>query len=692
MNYLLQQFIIIIVALLAGSAVAYWFYFKSGRQQFRKKIKIILFVLRTLSIGALIVLLLNPKIVYTTQSSEKPSILIAIDNSQSIKHLSDTLTLRRSITELEEQIVKLKERYEVKKITFGSTVCDTCKIDFSEPETNLSAIFDYIDLNMQINPPKALVILSDGINNIGTSPLDHSGAANTFSLFSVIMGDTTQHPDYWISNVRTNPRAFVNSKFPVEIDIKRTTRNSANATIVISEKGKEIKRQTVTFSEDERHIRANIPVTAKNKGLFKYNIQLEANNTERNTDNNRTAFVVEVIESGKKALLLYKAPTPDIAIIKQSFALSPAYRLDVIQIDKFDGNFDSYDFAIFVQLPTGDFETDNHVVEYMQKKRPAWFIATTATDMAMLNHFNLGWHFNQASRKLDLAYPLINTNFSYFKFSPELEQIVDKLPPLYCPFGTWTINSNTEIALRQRIGTIETSNPLLLTTLVETQRIALLVGEGVWRWNIYLNRILGNAGSVNDMIMQIAQFLSSQPMSEPFKLQVNQLWQTNSNVQVEAYAYNINYQMVNDYPVELEIAGEDGEKHHFTMQPFEQYYKIQTGSLSAGIYSVTGHYKTDSITYTDKKSFIVSDINIEKLASTPNVELMQALASNQPDKSIFQDKIQDLAEKINLQTDPKPIIKTKSMASDVILFIFILFFIIFCATFEWFLRKYFGQL
>ena len=691
MNYLLQQFFVIIISLILGGIIAYWFYFKSGKQQFNKKTKIILFLLRTLSISALIFLLFNPKIIYTSKHNEKPSLLIAIDNTQSIKYLSDSLMLDNSMIELDNQIVELQKYYNVEKITFGSTICDTCKIDFSESETNISAIFDYINLNMQINPPKGLIILSDGIYNAGSPPLARN-EINSLPIFSVIMGDTTQYPDYWISNVRVNPIAFVNSNFPVEIDIARTTIDLNNLTVIIYNKGKEVKRQTVTFGENERHIRVDMSIAAKNMGIFQYDVHIEPNLTEQNKDNNQTTFVIEVIESDKKALLLYKAPTPDIAVIKRSFSLSPAYQLEVIQSDDFSGDFESYDFVIFVQLPMGDFKTDNYVVEYMRKKRPVWFITGTHTDMSMLNHMNLGWYFNKTSSKLDLAYPVINPSFSYFKFLPEFEQIVDKLPPLYCPFGIWTINNNVEIALKQRIGSIETNNPLLLTTFNGTQRVALLVGEGIWRWNMYLNRVLGTSGSMNDLVLQIAQFLSTQPMTEPFKLNVNQIWQKNSNINIEAYAYNINYQLVNNHSVELVITNQNGEKNNFTMQPFEQYYKAQIGSLPVGVYSVSGFYNTDSIVYTDKKSFIVSDMNIEKLASTPHVELMEALSGYRSDRILFQNDMQSLAQNIVKQIDDKPVVMTTSIASDVILFLSVLFFIVFCATFEWFLRKYYGQL
>jgi hypothetical protein len=391
-------------------------------------------------------------------------------------------------------------------------------------------------------------------------------------------------------------------------------------------------------------------------------------------------------------LLLYKAPTPDIAIIRQSFAASHAYKLDIIQADIFSGDFTPYDFVIFVQLPTGDFKTDNYVVEYLKKNLPAWFLTGTKTDMAMLNHFNLGWFFNKTSNKLDLAYPVINQSFSYFKPVPELEQLIDKLPPLYTSFGTWTINNNVEVAIKQRIGTVETNNPLLLTSIKGSQRIALLTGEGLWRWNMYFNRVLGNSNSVNELVMQIAQFLSSKPMSAPFRLKVNQVWQKNNNITIEAYAYNLNYQLINDNDVEIVITDQFDKKNQFLMRPFDRHYKSQIGTLPTGVYSVTGFYKTDSITYTDKKSFIVSDINIEKMASSPQVDLLKALSGNRDDRLFFQDNIQNLAKEVIKQIDSKPTTVTKSIASDTILFISILIFIVLCATFEWILRKYYGQL
>ena len=691
MNHYLQIIFIILFSLLVGGVISYWYYYKSVKQQFEKKTKALLFILRALIITALVFLLFNPKIIYTTKTDIKPSLLIAVDNSQSIKYLNDSTDLYSSIQELEKQTLELQKRFNIRQITFGTIVCDTCEIDFSESETNISEIFDYINYSMQFNSPKGIILLSDGNYNKGEPPLNRN-EIKYLPVFSVVMGDTTKYPDFWISNIKVNPVAFKNSNFPVEIDIFRTTSNNTNVTINILNKGKIVKTQTVRFEENELRTKINILLQANEQGIQQYDLVLETNILEHNQDNNKASFVVEIIDSDKKALLLYKAPTPDIAIIRQSFETTPAFKLDVIQADNFSGDFTPYNFVIFVQIPTGDFKTDRFAVDYMKKNLPVWFLLGTKTDVTMLNHFNLGWFFNKTSNKLDLAYPIINQNFSYFKFLPEFELMIEKLPPLYVPFGTWKINNNVDVAINQRIGTVETNNPLLLTAIKGSQRIVLLTGEGLWRWNMYLRRVIGNSNSINELIMQVAQFLSSKTISSPFRLKVNQVWQKNNNISIEGYAYNLNYQLINNNNVEIVVTDQFDKKTQLQMSPVNNYYKAQIGSLPVGVYSVTGFYKTDSITYTDKKSFIVSDLNIEKMVSSPQVEVLRAISGYNEERLFYQNNLQNLAKEVIKQIDSKPSTITKSIASDTIMFISILVFIVFCATVEWLVRKYFGQL
>jgi hypothetical protein len=116
------------------------------------------------------------------------------------------------------------------------------------------------------------------------------------------------------------------------------------------------------------------------------------------------------------------------------------------------------------------------------------------------------------------------------------------------------------------------------------------------------------------------------------------------------------------------------------------------GALPVGVYSATGIYKTDSITYTDKKTFAVTDLNIEKLASVPDISLLRSITGNIEDRLLYTNQVDELAQRVTSTTDAKPRFTTTRTVSDIIVFTFILFLIAICTTFEWFLRKYHGQL
>jgi hypothetical protein len=378
--------------------------------------------------------------------------------------------------------------------------------------------------------------------------------------------------------------------------------------------------------------------------------------------------------------------------LRQSIEKSQAYKLDIQHTNTFNGNFNPYSVIIFMHLPTGDFNADRFVVEALKQNRSVWFFLGSQTNMTMLNQLNLGWHFNRSGKKLDLVYPAVNQSFNYFTTPPVFSTVINNLPPLYAQFGRWSVTNPSENVLVQRVGTVETGNPLLLTSMAGNRRLAVLTGEGIWRWGMYMGRTYGNPSAVYDLIHQVVQFLSVKPMASPFKLQMKSIWPKTSDVFADAYVYNINYQLVNDKKVELVVESEENKKLNFTMRPHDQFYRTNMGALPVGVYSATGYYKTDSVTYTDKKTFAVADLNIEKLASTPDVALLKSISENNANRLIYNSEIDVLSERITQEIDAKPRYISNRTISDVIVFTLLLFLIAICTTFEWFLRKYHGQL
>ncbi len=109
-----------IPCLLLGIAYAMLLYFHEKSHDFKKITIRLLFSLRTLAIFLIAFLLLSPLVMTRSRTVEKPLIIVAQDNSQSIVFCKDSSNIRSNyVDELTQLVSKLENDYEVKTFTFG---------------------------------------------------------------------------------------------------------------------------------------------------------------------------------------------------------------------------------------------------------------------------------------------------------------------------------------------------------------------------------------------------------------------------------------------------------------------------------------------------------------------------------------------------------------------------------------------
>ena len=89
------------LALLAGLAAAAVLYVRNKKQHYGKALNAILFALRTLIVGLVVLLLFNPLIRQKFSSVKTPTLILAHDNSSSVVLCKDSAfyktTIRRSL-------------------------------------------------------------------------------------------------------------------------------------------------------------------------------------------------------------------------------------------------------------------------------------------------------------------------------------------------------------------------------------------------------------------------------------------------------------------------------------------------------------------------------------------------------------------------------------------------------------------
>jgi hypothetical protein len=152
-------------------------------------------------------LLLNPKYKSEISTIEKPIVIIAKDNSESIKN---------DITNELKSLAELLDEFEVYFYSFSDDIYTDINKKFDGLETNYSKFFSSIKNQFENRNIAALILASDGCYNAGLNP---EYINFDFPVYSVALGDTNFYEDIRIDNVINNEVAFFGNRFPIEISL-----------------------------------------------------------------------------------------------------------------------------------------------------------------------------------------------------------------------------------------------------------------------------------------------------------------------------------------------------------------------------------------------------------------------------------------------------------------------------------------
>ena len=142
----------------------------------RNNIKWYLAILRFITIFLLLLLLVNPKFDKDLVKNIKPTLVLAVDNSQSIKYLNKDSLSKFSVQTLLGSS-ELSEKFEIIAYTFGEHLNQSSVVNFDEEKTNINKALQDIQaiFESQISP---IVLISDGNQTIGTNYVNKSKKIN----------------------------------------------------------------------------------------------------------------------------------------------------------------------------------------------------------------------------------------------------------------------------------------------------------------------------------------------------------------------------------------------------------------------------------------------------------------------------------------------------------------------------------
>ncbi len=672
-------FILLCIAI--GLSYGYLLYSKV-QTLWSKQINYTLAALRVVLVTILVYLLFGPVIRYYENSKEKPTILIHVDNSASLKLISDSTQRLQWISTLE----KISSELNAEGI-------DTRFHSFNGAEALNNITFNHLtsNLNSLLQEPKqeesgknivASILLSDGIYNLGMNP---SIPPSATAIYTIGIGDTSDQKDVRLLSAIHNKLAFKGNEFPIIAEIAQKGFSNASATVQLKQKGKVLESKKITFNKSETQSPVEFKTSSDVIGIQHYVVEVVPLNGEFTIENNSQHVYIDIVDNKQKVLIAAPSAHPDIKAIQAALSPKENVEISVFIPGITEYKADNYSLIILHHFPDG---TNNNKKEFdaiVNSKIPKWYIVSNQTSIPYFNQTNPLMQINVRSTQKDLIFGDVNSSFDRFIMPAGIQELLLSAPPLQCHFGDYKLKQDGVTILYQRVGRVTTTKPLLS---ISTNRDAMvLAGEGIWQWRLHNQLAQQNTNTFDEFIQKCVQYMSSQNDKRKFRVYptINDL-QSGERLFFEAELYNDIMERIYGSDITLQIKNESGKVFNYSFATSVGNNRFEVKGLTDGVYHYTASTTLNGKVEKSIGEFIIRKTSLEAQSIKADFNLLRTISNKSNGRFYFIDQADALIADIKNKKF-KTIIRSKESLNEIINLPWILFLLIALVSGEWIVRK-----
>jgi len=676
--------------LLGGTYSALLYWKDKSIQEMGIGLRRFLATLRFLLVSFLAFLLLGPLMKIIFRQVEKPIIVIAQDNSESVIIGRDSISIQGYKNNLDDLISSLSTNYEVQTYSFGENTSEGIDYEFNEKRTDLSAFFaDFITLYSNRNVG-AVIFASDGIYNRGINPLYSQDASKIdVPIYTIALGDTSVKRDIVVEKVAHNRLAYLGNKFPLEVMMKAKQCGGESVQLDVTRNGKKVHFEKIEIKGTSYLNTIPIQIEAKETGIQHYRISISTVENEVSNVNNVKDIYIDVLDSRQKIILLGNSPHPDIGALREAIASNENYEVEVELISSIAQNkeFESYNLVILHQLPAKGKKGAVILKSILGSSVPVLFILGPQSDIATFNSYKAGLSISGSKNKINEVQPVHNDQFSLFTLGEDISAGINDWPPLSAPFGNYKAAVGTEVLLNQKIGMVVTKLPMVIFSGNTENKRAIITGEGIWKWRLHNYSVSNSHKNFNKLIGKMVQFLSLKVDKSQFKVFGENNFFENEPIKLEAEVYNESYELVAEAEITLSIINDEGKKFSFSFNWDGKSYFLDAGSFPVGEYQYEAQVRLGEKIFQEKGEFSVSPIQIEGVQTIANHQLLNNLSANSGGEMVLAPDLGMLQQIISSRDDIRSVSHTEKHLKELINLQWIFFILLGLLSLEWFLRK-----
>lgn len=679
----------LIVIAIASFGLTYYFYKdQHWINAFSKKLKVTLFSLRFIGLFFCLLLLLGLFLESIQYRDEKPLLITIIDNSSSMKNYSDSSKLKSSVSNFKNNVTEsVKDKMELVNYTIGERFNPAEKFNFKEKESHLSLAFDELSSLYYNRNIGAIVLVSDGNYTKGTHPRYTAQNIPFAPIYTIGIGDTLDKKDQSISNITANEFAFLNSKFPIEVEIASSKLTGKSTTAILTNNGKKIASKPVQLSNESIQ-KIRFEVNASEIGMQQYSVVLAPLKEEYTTKNNQQTIYIEILDNRNKILLLAGAPHPDVTALKSVLEKDENIQAEVAYANDFKKSIASYDLIIWHEPGINFNSKINSEIETNNKS--VFYFIGNSTPNSIIQQLNLGFTPPNTNSS-DEAQAAVASATTLFELSDNTTKKIPYLPPVSVRFGDLFIPSFYQTILYQKIGGIVKKDPLLFLGEVNSRKTGVFYGEGIWKWKLHEYSETKNNATFNELFQKVYTYLLVKQNTSALRILLPKKITKGSNTEVKAEFYNSSMQAITTPLINFEIINSKQKKNKFQFSVANSHYQLSLGTLSPGSYNWTASTSHGGKNYIKKGTLFVEDIEMEKQFIKSDYSTLRAISAQSKGKFFTLSNSNKIIEELSKRKDIATVSFEEKEALSILDYILPL--ILICLVFgaEWFIKKWNGQ-
>ena len=597
-------------------------------------------------------LLFEPLLHIVHHNNQQPIIAFLMDNSQSMTitdgSRSRTDQVRQWLSG--ESMNAIRSVAGTKSFLFSSGIRQTSttsgdSLNFSGETTNLSRALAQLKEQSAKQNIQAAVLVSDGNYTVGKNPL-YDAEALGFPLYTIGVGDSTEHRDVLVEKVVTNNLAYADSRVPVDITVKSSGYNGERVQVELAQGGNVLDKGNITLAEGTREYPAKLFIEPHDEGTVKYTVSVSTLPGELTDRNNTKSFFVKVLKNKLRVLIIAGAANPDVSAVRE--ALIEDEHLTVgSYVQKSSGDFyegrisrpqiDSTDCLVLIGFPSSFTNTGvlQQIVDAIDhEKKPFLFLNGKAVDYPKLQslepYLPFAWlaispvemYVFPAVDDRHKTHPLVTLDGSVGANAWQ------QLPPIYRAQGLFRAKPEADVLASVKIQSYPVNEPLVLTRNINGQKSFALTGYGLWRWRLMAQ---GNPETERLMPLLLTNAIRWLTTREDEKnvriIPTKETFTTAEPVEFTAQVYDEQLRPVDNAEATVEL-----KRGHETFQIALNVigngrYEGSTEGPGEGDYSFVGKATAGGrLLGEDKGRFSVGQMNVEFLQTKMNKQLLEQLA------------------------------------------------------------------